>query len=97
MSKPTASEQAIAEAKRRQAADPDASWIATRRDGEWTVVRIGVVSTKPPGLDNGDEASAGRASRRSTFPDRTRRLVRRRRWLNSGASPFGDREPSLST
>ena len=33
-------EQAIAEAKRRQALDPDASWIASSRDGEFTVVRI---------------------------------------------------------
>lgn len=48
-------EDAIAEAKRRQASDPDASWIATSRDGEWTVVRIGLApikvtgtSTKPP-------------------------------------------------
>jgi len=31
-----------------------------------------------------DEAAAGRASRRSTHPDRTRGVVRRRRWLNSG-------------
>jgi hypothetical protein len=48
-------EDAIAEAKRRQESDPDASWIATSRDGEWTVVRIGVApikvtgtATKPP-------------------------------------------------
>ena len=33
-------QEAIAEAKRRQASDPDASWIATSGDGEWTVVRI---------------------------------------------------------
>lgn len=42
-------EEAIAEAKRRQAADPGASWIATSRDGEWTVARIGAVSIKPTG------------------------------------------------
>ena len=41
--------EAIAEAGRRQASDPDAIWITTSRDGEWTVVRIGVVSTKPSG------------------------------------------------
>jgi hypothetical protein len=35
---------------------------------------------------DGDEASAGPASRRSTFPDRTRRLVRRRRRLNPGGA-----------
>jgi hypothetical protein len=33
-------EEAIAEAERRQAFDPGASWIATSRDGEWTVVRM---------------------------------------------------------
>jgi hypothetical protein len=33
-------EAAIAEAKRRQASDPGVSWIATSRDGGWTVVRI---------------------------------------------------------
>jgi hypothetical protein len=42
-------EQAITEAKRRQASDPDASWIATSRDGEWTVARIGVAPTKVTG------------------------------------------------
>ena len=88
-------EEAIAEAKRRQASDPDASWIATSLDGAWTVVRTDVAPTKSTG--DGDQASAGRASRRSTFPDRTRRLVRRRGWLNSGgASPLRDRELSLS-
>jgi hypothetical protein len=33
-------EEAVAEAERRQASDPDASWIAASRDGEWMVVRI---------------------------------------------------------
>ena len=42
-------EEAIAEAKRRRASDSDASWIASSRDGEWTVVRVGVVSTKITG------------------------------------------------
>jgi len=42
-------EEAIAEAKRRQASDPDTSWIATSRDGEWMVVRIGVAPTKVTG------------------------------------------------
>jgi hypothetical protein len=44
-------EEAIAEAKRRQALDPAASWIATSRDGEWTVVRIvkrDAPRTQPP-------------------------------------------------
>jgi len=42
-------DQAITEAKRRQEADPEASWIATSRDGEWAVVRIGIAPTKPTG------------------------------------------------
>jgi hypothetical protein len=33
-------EEAIAEAERGQASDPDASWIAASRGGEWTLVRI---------------------------------------------------------
>jgi hypothetical protein len=41
-------EEAIAEAKRRQASDPGASWIATSSGGEWMVVRIGVAPTKSP-------------------------------------------------
>lgn len=42
-------DEALAEVKRRQASDPDASWIATLRNAEWTVVRVGMVSTKPTG------------------------------------------------
>jgi hypothetical protein len=44
-------EEAIAEAERRQASDPDASWTAASRDGEWTVVRIvkrDALRTQPP-------------------------------------------------
>ena len=33
-------EEATADAKRRQASDADAGWIATSRDGEWTMIRI---------------------------------------------------------
>jgi hypothetical protein len=33
-------EEAVAEARHRQASDPDASWIAASRDGQWTVVRV---------------------------------------------------------
>ena len=43
--------EAIVEAERRQASDPDGSWIATSRDGEWTVVRIvkhDAPRTEPP-------------------------------------------------
>ena len=42
-------EEAIAEAKHRQMSDPAASWIPTSRDGDWTVVRIGVALTKATG------------------------------------------------
>jgi hypothetical protein len=42
-------DEAIAEAGRRHASDPDVTWIAASRNGEWTAVRIGVVSTKPCG------------------------------------------------
>jgi hypothetical protein len=42
---------AIAEAQHRQATDPDAKWIATQRDGEWIVARIGLrpASARPLG------------------------------------------------
>ena len=42
-------EEAIAEAKRRRAADPGASWIASERGGDWVVVRICVAPTKVTG------------------------------------------------
>lgn len=42
-------EDAIAEAKRRQAADTGGTWVPASRDGEWTVVRIGVPPTQPTG------------------------------------------------
>jgi hypothetical protein len=52
--------------ERRRAADPGASWIATHRDGDWIVVRIGVTPTKvtgtatkpPPVAPQGDPHSA---------------------------------------
>jgi hypothetical protein len=54
-------EEAIADAKRRQASDPDASWIATSRDGEWTVVRI-VKPALSPLLPAANQAARSRAS-----------------------------------
>ncbi len=44
-------DEAVAEAQRRQAADPTAKWIATEKDGAWAVARIGVKPTrvKPTG------------------------------------------------
>jgi hypothetical protein len=48
-------DEAIADAKRKQACDPSATWIATQRAGEWVVARVGVApvtaigtATKPP-------------------------------------------------
>jgi hypothetical protein len=48
-------DEAIVEAQRKQAADPSATWIATQRDGEWVVARVGIppikatgTATKPP-------------------------------------------------
>lgn len=48
-------DEATAEAKRQAAAHPEATWLATERDGEWVVTRIGLApvratgtATKPP-------------------------------------------------
>lgn len=48
-------DEALAEAKRRQASDREGTWIATERGSEWAVARIGVrptevtgTATKPP-------------------------------------------------
>jgi hypothetical protein len=48
-------EEAMAEVERRRAADPGATWTAILREGNWVVVRIGVMpvnvtgtATKPP-------------------------------------------------
>lgn len=48
-------EQALAEVERRRISNPEATWIATERGGEWTVARIGLApdkqtgtATKPP-------------------------------------------------
>ena len=59
-------DEAMAEVERRRTADPGASWIATERDGDWVVVRIGVAPTKvtgtatkpPPVAPQGDPHSA---------------------------------------
>jgi hypothetical protein len=42
-------EEAIDEARRMQASNPEASWIPASRDGEWTVVRVGIAPTTPTG------------------------------------------------
>ena len=42
-------ERALAEVERRKAAEPGATWIATERDGQWTVARIGIATVKATG------------------------------------------------
>jgi hypothetical protein len=42
-------EEAVAEVERRRVSDPDATWLATERGGEWTVARLGLTPTKPTG------------------------------------------------
>jgi hypothetical protein len=42
-------EEAIAEVERMRVADPGASWIASQRDEDWIVVRIGIAPTKVTG------------------------------------------------
>jgi hypothetical protein len=39
----------MAEVERRKASEPEATWIATQRDGEWTVARLGLSPTRPTG------------------------------------------------
>jgi hypothetical protein len=59
-------QEAIAEAEQRRATDPGASWIATKRDGEWIVARVGIAPTKvtgtatkpPPVAPQGDPHTA---------------------------------------
>lgn len=42
-------EQAIAEVKSRNASEPGATWIATERDGQWTVARIAIAGMRATG------------------------------------------------
>jgi hypothetical protein len=42
-------DEAVAEVERRRAVHPGVSWIATQRDGDWMVVRVGVAPTKVTG------------------------------------------------
>jgi len=48
-------DEAMAEVERRRGSEPHASWVATQRDGDWVVARIGIApveqtgtATKPP-------------------------------------------------
>jgi hypothetical protein len=49
--------EALAEAERKQAECPEATWMAAQRDGEWVVARVGLkpspikptgTATRPP-------------------------------------------------
>lgn len=60
-------EEAIAEAERRQTSDPDASWIAASRNGEWSVVRI----VKPELSHLGPAANQAARSRGSILSSRS--------------------------
>jgi hypothetical protein len=42
-------DEAKAEVARRRVSEPEVSWIAIERDGEWAVVRIGVAPTEQTG------------------------------------------------
>jgi hypothetical protein len=42
-------DEALAEVERMRAADPGARWIATERDGDWVVARVGIAPTKVTG------------------------------------------------
>jgi hypothetical protein len=42
-------EQAILEVQRQRASHPEATWIATERDGTWSVARIGLAPAKATG------------------------------------------------
>ena len=64
-------DEAMIEVERRRAADPQATWVATERDGDWTVARIGIApigqtgtATKPPPAAPRDDphSSAERAA-----------------------------------
>lgn len=46
---PMTRDQAIAEAARRQEAEPGVTWIATERAGEWTLARVGMATRRPTG------------------------------------------------
>jgi len=41
-------EEATAEAARRQAADPEATWLAVKHEDEWVIARLGLMPTPNP-------------------------------------------------
>ena len=42
-------DEAMAEVERKRLADPDATWMAVQRAGEWAIARIGLPPTKQTG------------------------------------------------
>jgi hypothetical protein len=42
-------EEAMAEVEQMRASHPEATWVATQREGEWCVARIGLAPTRPTG------------------------------------------------
>ena len=71
-------EESIAEAERRRAADPAASWIASQRDRDWIVVRIGMAPTKVTGTATKPPPVAPR--------DDPHSAIERAAWFAGGAS-----------
>ncbi len=64
-------DEAMAEVERRRLAEPDVTWMATQREDDWSVARIGLTpikqtgtATKPPPPAPRDDphSSAERAS-----------------------------------
>jgi hypothetical protein len=70
-------EEAIVEVERRRAADPGASWMATERDGDWIVLRIGVAPTNVTGTATKPPPTAPRDDPHST--------IERAAWFAGGA------------
>jgi hypothetical protein len=71
-------DEAIAEVERRRAEDPASSWMASVRDGNWTVVRIGVAPTKLTGTATKPPPVAPR--------DDPHSAIERAAWFAGGAS-----------
>jgi hypothetical protein len=71
-------QEAIAEVERRRAADPGASWIASQRNGDWIVVRVGVAPTKVIGTATKPPPVAPRDDPHST--------IERAAWFAGGVS-----------
>ena len=71
-------DDATAEARRRQTADPESTWIATQRDGEWVVARIGL-QPQARADRHGDQATASHPARDAAVRTSARRHAVRHR------------------